>query len=650
MLVITLNIMVLLDTNKSPKLKSAVLKVFSVIFISAVLLAIILTAYIFWYKGRAYPGVYLDSYSLGGLTGEGIKSFVENLNNKLTKEGVAINVANGGNQNRSIKLNTILAGDSTVELIRFDTEAIVKEALLAGRESGWIQNFFGPWWHRFGVPKKILAKTAVNNGVVADVLRSLLANYEDTPHNAQIVFEPGSTTKYNIIAEKPGQAFNYPNIINQIKTSLAMLNFLPIAVKAQPFMPTVTKINAIELAPKLPQIFNYGSLVLNYVDPQTNLRRDWVITSKEFASWIIIKRGTDNNFIFSLDSKQVNNYFNTQLRPNIDLLAEDAKFVIKDDKVKEFTGSRSGRQLDAKKTYEELAQIFEERNFNPAEPLKTITVSVNLSEPQIKTADVNNLGITDVIGVGVSTFKGSHVNRIKNIANAVKKLNGILIKPGEEFSANKSLGPYTVEAGYLPELVIKGREIKPEIGGGLCQIGTTLFRMAMNSGMNITARRNHSLVVNYYGDPVNGNPGTDATLYGDAIDFKFLNDTGNYLLLQAEINYKTQQLVFTLWGKPDGRKGWYSHPKVSKWIPAGEPEEVQVSDGTLKVGETKCQDEYKGAVASFTYSRLTPLGEQIDKVYESFYRPLPKICMVGVASSSTTAVAPNVDKVIESAQ
>ena len=58
----------------------------------------------------------------------------------------------------------------------------------------------------------------------------------------------------------------------------------------------------------------------------------------------------------------------------------------------------------------------------------------------------------------------------------------------------------------------------------MCQIGTTLFRMAMNSGMPITERRNHSLVVHYYQDPVNGNPGTDATVYDPLIDFKFKND------------------------------------------------------------------------------------------------------------------------------
>jgi vancomycin resistance protein YoaR len=170
----------------------------------------------------------------------------------------------------------------------------------------------------------------------------------------------------------------------------------------------------------------------------------------------------------------------------------------------------------------------------------------------------------------------------------------------------------------------------------MCQIGTTLFRMAMNSAMPITERRNHSLVVGYYADPVNGNPGTDATLYEPILDFKFLNDTGSYLLFQTEIDYKRQQLTFTLWGRPDGRKGWYTHPTVSRWIPAGAPL-PDIESAELKPGERKCQNAFRGAVASFVYSRITSSSEKIDRTFESYYRPLPKICVVGKTVSSTAA-------------
>jgi len=283
-----------------------------------------------------------------------------------------------------------------------------------------------------------------------------------------------------------------------------------------------------------------------------------------------------------------------------------------------------------------LNRIFVERNFHPLEAAKAVSVTVAVVEPNVKLSDINDLGIADVLGVGISTFRDSHTNRIKNIATAIKRLNGSLVKPEEEFSALKYAGPFTSENGFLPEEVIKGDKIKKEIGGGMCQIGTTLFRMAMNSAMPITERRNHSLVVGYYADPVNGNPGTDATLYEPILDFKFLNDTGSYLLLQTEIDYKRQQLTFTLWGRPDGRKGWYTHPTVSRWIPAGAPL-PDIESAELKPGERKCQNAFRGAVASFVYSRITSSSEKIDRTFESYYRPLPKICVVGKTVSSTAA-------------
>jgi len=262
-------------------------------------------------------------------------------------------------------------------------------------------------------------------------------------------------------------------------------------------------------------------------------------------------------------------------------------------------------------------------------------------EPKIKMSDVNDLGIHGIVGFGYSTFRDSHNNRIKNIANAVDHLNGTLIKPGEEFSTNKYAGPYTLENGYLPEEVIKGTEIKKEVGGGMCQIGTTMFRTAMNSAMPIVERQNHSLVVGYYADPVNGNPGTDATLYDPYLDLKFLNDTENYLLLQTEIDYDKQELKFTLWGMSGGRKGWFTHPIVERWISPGEEQKIETLD--LEPGTEKCQSAFVGAVTTFSYYRLIPGEEKIEREFESYYRPLPRICLVGVEELTPVCEDDNCD-------
>ena len=149
-------------------------------------------------------------------------------------------------------------------------------------------------------------------------------------------------------------------------------------------------------------------------------------------------------------------------------------------------------------------------------------------DPVEKLENFNDLGIKELLGSGHSNFYGSSANRRHNIRVGSNKLSGMIIKPGEEFSLVKALGDVNKETGYLFEMVIKGNKTVPEYGGGLCQVATTLFRAALQSGLPITERRNHSYRVSYY-EPA----GTDATIYSPHPDLRFINDTGNNILIQA---------------------------------------------------------------------------------------------------------------------
>ncbi len=583
------------------------------------------------YKDKVYPGVYLGQYHVGGMTQVEVRDMVENFNNRIAKESLDFNFQKDG-ELQSFKLNVISAEDSSVEIVKANSETTATKLLALGRQNGFLGNLWQPLYFRLISNHQGVADIVVEDRLMSN-LESYMLAFGDPPRNANIKIIDLMPLAYTIESEKSGFIFDYEDLKNKIATQISMLSLQPISISRREFKPDVVATDLESLKDKLAEVLNYGNLGLNYTDPQTSVKRDWSIGPTIYTQWLEVRK-ENGEPIFALNKEKVKTYLET-LRPFINVSARDAKFVMEGEKVKEFQANQSGLSLNEEKTFNDLDIIFRERNYRPADLAKTVTVSVNIVEPNIVMANINSLGIMEKIGTGYSTFRDSHTNRIKNIANAVKRLNGTLIKPGEEFSANKFAGPYTAGNGFLPEMVIKGREIKPEIGGGMCQIGTTLFRTAMNSGMPITERRNHSLVVSYYADPVNGNPGTDSTLYEPSVDFKFLNDTGNYLLLQTSIDYKKQELVFTLWGKNDGRSGSYTHPEVSKWIPAGAPQDI-VSD-KLKPGEKTCQAAFRGAVASFVYTRFTSTTEKIERVFDSYYRPLPRICMVGpsVSSSST---------------
>ncbi len=592
-------------------------------------------AYRGFYSGKIFPGVYIGQYSFAGMTEMKAKDFIENFNNRMAKESLDFNFSAQGENNTSqqFRFGIVSADDSSVEMIKLNSDSSVAKLMSAGRSGGFWKNLWQPLYFRFISPQVNFADVVVEDRFIASLRDHMLA-FSDLPRNAGIKITNLAPLAYEIAPEHYGVIFDYDRLKNDLRNNLLSMSLAPVEIHKKDFKPDVLASELEPLISILPEILNYGDLGLNYIDPQTKIRRDWSIGPTVYVGWLEVRREKGNP-VFALNKEKVEAYLDG-LRPFIDMPTQDAKFVMENDRVKEFQASQSGLSLDIGKTFNDLDAIFRERNYHPVELAKTLTVAVNIVKPNVAMSDVNNFGIMEILGSGFSTFKDSHTNRIKNIANAVKRLNGVLIKPGEEFSANKFAGPYTKENGFLPEMVIKGKEIKPEVGGGMCQIGTTLFRTAMNSGMPISERRNHSLVVSYYADPVNGNPGTDATLYEPNADFKFINDTGNYLLLQTSIDYAKQQLVFTLWGKSDGRSGSYTHPIVSKWIPAGEPQEIVAAD--LKSGESKCQNAFRGAVASFTYTRITSSSEKIERVFDSYYRPLPKICTVGAISTSSIAI------------
>jgi len=201
----------------------------------------------------------------------------------------------------------------------------------------------------------------------------------------------------------------------------------------------------------------------------------------------------------------------------------------------------------------------------------------------------NSLGINELVAVGESNFKGSHHNRIVNITVGAKTFDGIIIQPGAEFSFNDNLGEVDAAHGFLPELVIKADGVKPEYGGGLCQVSTTTFRAAMNAGLPITQRRNHSFAVAYYAPQ-----GTDATIYPGALDLKFTNNLASPILIHTRI--QDTKLYFEFYGTKDDRVVTFEGPVQYDKKP----------DGSMKATWTR---------------HVTQNGQTTDQVFKSVYLP-----------------------------
>ena len=219
----------------------------------------------------------------------------------------------------------------------------------------------------------------------------------------------------------------------------------------------------------------------------------------------------------------------------------DAKFEFEDNnKAAVFSQSIRGRRFNITKSATSIVNALSENR-------PSVQLMVDIIEPEVTLEKVNDLGIETLLARGESDFHGSSNARIHNIKTGASKFNGLIIKPGEEFSFNNILGSVDEKTGYQPEMVIKGGQTIPEYGGGLCQLSTTVFRAVILAGLPIVERRPHSFPVKYY------NPqGFDATIYPKVSDLKFINNTGGHILLQAKV--EDTKLFVELYGSSDGRQ------------------------------------------------------------------------------------------------
>jgi len=613
-----------------------------VIFLVLVLAGAGILVYGKIYENKVLPGLKVGHISIGGMEKEELAQFLEKMNDKMINTGLTFNYEVNG-EKKDLVVYPVLVGESgSIDLIRQDVEKETDYLLAYGKGGNLFSQSVKTIQLKINNQDLPLNNVYVDKENLLRTLKETLSVYEQKPVDANVKINSIDNLEYEITDSRVGFVFDYDKALEDAVNQWKWMELVSVELKLQKYEPQVLEKDVQSIVGRLENVLNNGDLKLTFKDPQTNLSEDWFLDVEKLSNWIEVQP-RDGSFVFGLKKDEVIKFLQDNVVDKINIQPQNAKFETNaEGRVVKFQGSRPGVEVDLDRTYEKINNAFIERTLHDEGITKVVLVEIKIIEPQISTGDVNNLGISEVLGVGVSDYSNSSINRKKNILNAVNKLNGILIKPGEIFSTLDYTKPFTLEGGYFPELVIKGDEMKAEIGGGLCQIGTTLFRMAMNSGMEIVERRNHSLVISHYNDPVNHLPGTDATVYDPAPDFKFKNDTNNYILIQTYMDTANEELFFTLWGTSDGRQGSYTHPIVDRWIPYGEEKIIETTK--LAPGEKNCQNAFRGADTHFTYTRKLADGTIQEKVFESHYRPLQKICLLGV--ENLTPIATSTETVV----
>ena len=570
------------------------------------------------YEGRIAPSVFIGSVAVGGKTPQVAEQLLQEKTDLLLSKGMDIEI---GSTTKHLNFS------ATNNLVNFDIEEAIESATSLSRSSHPI---LGSWKLLFSSfkPVTISLPLHIDQQKTQQVINELFPNAEITEQNATFTFTPRLPNGWDIgtTSDVTGSRLNWNQFFGDMQARLNSFSSVPVEISRTNTLPTIREQDIKPLIPQVEAIVTHEPYRLTYEKGEQ--KKEWVLDPLLLQTALEpVIEGTMTRIALSQEklTPWLEN-INTEIKRD----PQNAEFEMTGTTVTHFVPGESGVELDQEKT----AQALQESMIRGDLSLAIVTEEVS---PTVSADSISHLGLNDLLGVGVSTWKGSPTNRIKNIRNGVHLLNNLLIQPGQEFSLVQALVPFSYENGYLPEMVIKRDKIEPELGGGMCQIGTTLFRAAMNAGLTITERRNHSLVVSYYNDPSNGKPGTDATIYEPSPDFKFKNDTQFPILLTTQMNDETTGLTFSFWGTSDGRKGSYSPPTVLRWMPAGETRYIPTPD--LAPGKQKCQGAHPGADTTFTYTVTRKDGSQENIEFPSHYRPLPQICLVGTEPelSSTTS-------------
>ncbi len=567
--------------------------------LAALAIVMLLDVYAIAMANRVLPGVRIGSTSFANLAKPEVVAKMQQLTEQAKTKKLAVAVA--------IKDKTLSSDELGFSL---DALATADKLLAYGHKGSGLTGVW-PLISSLFVSQSVSPVATLNEDRLTTWV-SDAAKEVDQPEQQPTLTANGGTVSF--VPGKEGQRIDQAALAAVIKQrflafSMAQVKVEPMTVKpteiADQGQAAVTSATLMLKAP-LKLVFPGGATTLkpSQLEPLISAQ---------------IERGQLNP---AVDQDKLHGLID-DLATSYDVEAIGARLKIDNGQVSVLSDSKAGVVTDRSAAADQVSKELLARASGQAS-VTSLTLASKKVDSDISAAGVANLGIKELIGTATTSFVGSPQNRIHNIKTGVSFLTGIVIKPGEEFSTIKLLGNIDGSTGYLPELVIKENATIPEFGGGLCQVSTTLFRAAMNAGLPITARTNHSYRVPYY--EVGVGPGLDATVYSPKPDFKFKNDSPGAILVQGYVS--GNNVSFEIYGTKDGRQSQIVGPSTLSTAPP--PDSIYTDTDTLPVGVTKQTDHaHPGATTTATYI-VRRDGKEINRqVFSSHYKPWPAKFLVG---------------------
>ncbi len=313
----------------------------------------------------------------------------------------------------------------------------------------------------------------------------------------------------------------------------------------------------------------------------------------------------------SYDEAQKGNMLNTW-NQILGEAAEDAKLEMDPVRGLIIVPEKPGQIVDVEATFEQLPQQWEDW-----EPLRFQIVMTD-SRPEIEARDLEHMG---ELASYVTWYRVAEVDRTHNLTQAAKAINGHILRPGKEFSFNGTVGPRTLATGFRDAPVIVGNTLEPGLGGGICQVSSTLYNACLLAGLDIVERHNHGLAVSYV--PL----GLDATVAYGLIDYRFRNNTDYPLYIRSLAG--GGKLSVNIYGHMEYKQNIKTSHVVDEIMPFAYRDEI---DPNLKPGESRVHNKgFPGYIVRSYRTYYEESGQVLksELLAKDRYRPFDEITYVG---------------------
>ncbi len=557
-------------------------------------------------SNRLAEGVHVAGVDVGGLSPREARTILERKASALASVPVTFRVGS-----RTWQLEPRLLG------VRVDWAGAVDAVRRKGEGFGPLRGFRRLDIRFFG------ADVAPATEVYAEALRHKVEEIGaavDAPHRDAAIVLHGLIPE--IVPATTGHVLDREQATATIVRALSSLKREPVTL---PIHADRAKVTAHDLVVTKAQVRTALSAPLHLTLGSTR----WNLRRGRIAQLLKLPGGGSSDL--GIGGERASRWF-TALSRRVDTKPKDADWAITSSGI-HVIPDQPGHELDVPRSATALlhAALVTEAQ------LRSAKLVVQQTPPDRTTAEAEAMKISGLVA-SYQTFYGGEPNRIHNVQLVSHLVDDHVIAPGQTFSFNGATGARTADKGFREAPVIINGELQTGLGGGVCQVSTTVFNAAYEAGLPIVERTNHALYISHYPQ------GRDATVNYPDVDLKFVNDTGHWLLLRTWVG--SSSLTVALYGTPVHRR---VVSEVRPLVVTGPAPTKRVPDPTLSKGEKVIEVTGEPPRSTSVRRKVYSASGKLlyDSVFYSSYRGEPTLVRVGSkpkqGSTTTTATTTTTD-------